>query len=412
MCSWALNSVIEYYSRSGTPVFGCTMDLSKAFDFVDFCELFGKLRKKKVAPIFLRTLLYIYSNQYCDVRWNSSYSFRFPISNGVRQGAISSPLFFNLYVNTLILQLESIRIGFKIGNKYCGIMVYCDDIVLLSASRFGLQAMVSISEKWAKTHKMKFSTNIDVKKSKTKCIIFSKKKIDRTNIANIILNDTPLPFVENFKHLGMNVNWNNSFDIDCDNKRCKFIGKVHSLRQELYFTSPEVMFKLLNTYCTSYYGSNCWDLYSNNCERLYNAWNVACRIILRLDFKTHRYLIEPLSNCMHPKVMLSSRFVKFHDSLSMSKKPLLRLLCNFYKNDLRSVHGCNLYKIASACNVPIKDLNPIIVKQKMSYFKVPNNELWRIPFIKELLAIKANKYELNGFKFNEIDNMLVDLCTS
>ena len=60
----------------------------------------------------------------------------------------------------------------------------------------------------------------------------------------------------------------------------------------------------------------------------------------------------------------------------------------------------------------ITDLNPIIVKQKMKYFQVPNNESWRIPFIKELLATKANKYVLNGFKFSEIDNMLVDLCIS
>jgi len=265
-------------------------------------------------------------------------------------------------VNTLILQLESIGIGCKIGNRYCGIMVYCDDIILLSANRLGLQAMVSISEKWAKSHNMKFSTNTDVKKSKTKCIIFSKKKSDRLNIANIILNDTPLPFVDNFKHLGMNVNWDNSFDIDCDNKRCKFVGKVHSLTQELYFATPDVMFKLLNTYCTSFYGSNCWDLYSNNCERLYKAWNVACRIILKLDFKTHRYLIESLSNCIHPKVMLSSRFVKFHQSLLVSKKPLLRILCNFYKNDLRSIHGTNLSNIASTCGLPIDNLNPIIVR--------------------------------------------------
>ena len=100
------------------------MDLSKAFDFIEFCKLFSKLRERKVAPIFLRVIAYIYSKQYCDVRWKTSFSYRFPISNGCRQGAISSPLFFNLYVNTLILQLESIGIGCKIGGKYCGIFVY------------------------------------------------------------------------------------------------------------------------------------------------------------------------------------------------------------------------------------------------------------------------------------------------
>ena len=147
MCSWALNSVIDYYNSAGSPVYSCTMDLSKAFDCVDFWQLFQKLREKGISPIFLRTLAYIYSKQYCDVRWKDSFSYRFPISRGCRQGAISSPLFFNLYVNILILQLEQSGIGCKIGNKYCGIFVYCDDIFLLSASRPGLQAMVTTCEK-------------------------------------------------------------------------------------------------------------------------------------------------------------------------------------------------------------------------------------------------------------------------
>ena len=101
MCSWALNSVIDYYNSAGSPVYSCTMDLSKAFDFVDFCKLFSKLRERNVTPIFLRTLAYIYRKQYCDVRWNNSFSHRFPISNGCRQGAISSPLYVNLCQHSL-----------------------------------------------------------------------------------------------------------------------------------------------------------------------------------------------------------------------------------------------------------------------------------------------------------------------
>ena len=110
--------------------------------------------------------------------------------------------------------------------------------------------------------------------------------------------------------------------------------------------------------------------------------------------------------------MLASRFVKFHNALLVSKKPVLRILSNFYKDDLRSIYGTNLTKIASTCSLLIADLNPIIVKQKMVYSQVPKNEAWRIPIIKELLSVRANKSDLNGFTSNEIDNMLVDLCTS
>ena len=167
--------------------------------------------------------------------------------------------------------METLGIGCKIGKQYCGIFVYCDDIFLLSCSKAGLQAMVNICESWAKTHNMQFSTNQDVEKSKTKCIIFSKKKVDTKNISKIMLNGTPLPYVDSCKHLGMNLFCDNTFDKDCDIKRSKFIGKVHSINQELYFASSDVLLKLLNVYCTSFFGSNCWNLFSKNCNRFYQS---------------------------------------------------------------------------------------------------------------------------------------------
>ena len=75
------------------------MDLSKAFDMVEWISLFGTLRQKDMSPIILRLLLYIYKLQRCQVKWNTSYSNQFPVSNGVRQGAVSSPLLFSIYID-------------------------------------------------------------------------------------------------------------------------------------------------------------------------------------------------------------------------------------------------------------------------------------------------------------------------
>ena len=50
------------------------MDLSKAFDMVNWKELFLILRRRGVDPIFLRVLIFIYRNQKCNVKWKSSYS--------------------------------------------------------------------------------------------------------------------------------------------------------------------------------------------------------------------------------------------------------------------------------------------------------------------------------------------------
>ena len=225
MCTWTVNAVVEHYNMRGRVVYGTAMDCSKAFDMVRWTELFMELRKKGVSPVFLRLLLFIYMNQQCDVRWNGSYSHRFPVSNGVRQGAVSSPLFFSLYVDNLIKMLRTSGIGCSIGGMYVGIIVYADDIFLLSASREGLQSMVNICEDFAGKHNLKFSTNPDAEKSKTKCIIFSKNIRDRLQVAPILLNGTPLPWVEKLKHLGNILQSENSMERDVGNQAWKIQWK-------------------------------------------------------------------------------------------------------------------------------------------------------------------------------------------
>ena len=131
-------------------------------------------------------------------------------------------------------------------------MVHCDNIFLLSASRSGLQAMVNTCDKWFKSHNMIFSTNVDPQKSKPKYIIFGKKKSDREILQKLFKNGTLLPYVGFCKHLGMNLYCDNTLDRDCDIKCSKFVGKVHSINQELYLSSSDVLLELLNIHYTSF----------------------------------------------------------------------------------------------------------------------------------------------------------------
>ena len=125
MCSWAATAVIEHFNRNGRTVYGCAMDLSKAFDLVEWTELFNILQQKNVSPIFLRILLFIYRNQYCDVKWSSAYSHRFPVKNGVRQGAVSSPLLFSVYIDGLIRELRESGLGCCLDTFFLAMQMIC-----------------------------------------------------------------------------------------------------------------------------------------------------------------------------------------------------------------------------------------------------------------------------------------------
>ena len=126
------------------------MDLSKAFDMVNWKELFLILRRRGVDPIFLRVLIFIYRNQKCNVKWNSSYSQHFSVRNGVRQGAVSSPILFSVYINDLLLLLKQAGLGCHVGTFFLGCLGYTDDLLLLSASRSGLQAILNICKNFMK----------------------------------------------------------------------------------------------------------------------------------------------------------------------------------------------------------------------------------------------------------------------
>ena len=88
-------------------------DLSKAFNMVEWTELFSSLLERGVEPVFLRVLLHVYQNQQCNVKWGDKFSQRFSVSNGVRQGAVSSPLLFSVSINDLFTSFSSV-----IANKW------------------------------------------------------------------------------------------------------------------------------------------------------------------------------------------------------------------------------------------------------------------------------------------------------
>ena len=54
------------------------------------------------------------------------------------------------------------------------------------------------------------------------------------------------------------------------------------------------------------------------------------------------------------------------------------------------------------------------VGEKFKYVDIPEQELWKIDVIKELLELIWNESEIDNFDFDktELDEMLSDLCAS
>ena len=87
MCIYSLKEIIGSYSQLNGCVFLYFLDASKAFDRVKVKHsmLFTKLLKRGAPGYIVRLLMFWYAHQTMCVRWGSSVSSEFTVSNGVRQ---------------------------------------------------------------------------------------------------------------------------------------------------------------------------------------------------------------------------------------------------------------------------------------------------------------------------------------
>ena len=132
MCTWTAVETISYFTRNGSEVFSCLMDMTKAFDLVRHSIMFKKIMSGGLSLIFVRLIIFIYVNQTANVRWNSIFSSSFFMKNGIRQGAVLSAIFYCIYMNNLFEILRASKYGCWIYGEYYGIFGYSDDNLLLT----------------------------------------------------------------------------------------------------------------------------------------------------------------------------------------------------------------------------------------------------------------------------------------
>ena len=393
MCTWLVVETIDYFQRNGSEVYACVMDMSKAFDRIKHSDLFWKLFKKGMPPVYVRLLLVMYEKQKANVRWNNVVSETFSITNGVKQGAVLSPILFCIYIDSLFSKLRRNRTGCWLNDMYAGIMGYADDIWLLSPTQDGLQEMVHICSEYSEKHNLSFSTHPDSRKSKTKCIAFTKSE---KNLQNIVLDGYKLPWVRYAKHLGHKISCKiNGLGEDLMEKRALYINRVNELNQEFYYAHPSTKIMINNIFNSSFYGSQIWDLFCDEATRLEKSWNISQRILLGIPRTTHRYFIEPLSGTPHIMISLYKRFLNFISSIKTSSKSILKNMLNLIKDDCQSTTGRNLRKLLLLTpKIRTEELSSDDLK-KMWFYDVPPEELWKVRLAKEIMEVRNKNLDVN-----------------
>ena len=141
-CIFLLKEILHYFKKHSTTSFIGFMDASKAFDRVNHGKLLKILLERNIPKYLICMMEYWLNRQLLCVRWGSSISEFFSVSNGVRQGGILSPFMFNVYFDEISSVLKTCSVGCYFHGILVNHLMYADDIVLFSPSVKGLQTLI------------------------------------------------------------------------------------------------------------------------------------------------------------------------------------------------------------------------------------------------------------------------------
>ena len=246
-----LKETVLHYIHSNTPVYACFIDISKAFDSVDHHILLNKLMDTGVPTIFVNFIKFWYSNQKVRVRFGNALSRSWVISNGVRQGGVLSSLFFNLYINSILVNISRMNIGCRMGSISSNVLAYADDVVLLAPSAAGLQLLIdNFSD-------MLNEISLDININKTKCMIFSLNLKEKP-LKQFTVLCKPIQFVDTFKYLGFYIQSNLRDTEDIVNARGKFYRDFNCILRKFSFVDKDILLYFFKQYCLQLYSAELW----------------------------------------------------------------------------------------------------------------------------------------------------------
>ena len=257
------------------------LDFSKAFDCIPHDLLVHKLRVNygftssaaRMITSFLKDRLFV-------VEADGVRSSPRPITSGVPQGSILSPLLFSLFINDLSSSLREAKFHF-----------YADDLqIYLSGKRGnlgGLAARVNLELAAILDWSEKNGLLLNAKKSQAMLII---NRNSPQNLPRILLGTNPIEWSNHVRNLGIYVDSRLNFSRHVSAVCSKVYATLHRLRLLKYLTPRHVRLDLCRSLILPafYYGAVfCTNLRERDARRLEVAFNSCIRYVYNLRRYDH-----------------------------------------------------------------------------------------------------------------------------
>ncbi|XP_068622822.1 uncharacterized protein [Battus philenor] len=204
----------------------------------------------------------------------------YKLNCGVRQGGLTSPRLFNLYVNQLIERLSRAGVGCSIDGVFINNISYADDMVLLSPSVSGLRKLLKICEEYAGVNGLSYNAK------KSEILVFRGNNKPSNFKPTFMLCGSPLKRVAEFRYLGHIVDEHLKDDGDIERERRALSVRGNVLARRFARCNKQVKLSLFRAYCQTFYTCSLWADYK---QRTVRAFRVQYNNVLRAVLGKPRY---------------------------------------------------------------------------------------------------------------------------
>ena len=277
-------------SRRGGKVYVAFVDYKKAFDLVDRDKLWETLEKLKTSSKIINMIKAIYTSVQSCVRWGAKFSEFFPCSLGVKQGCLLSPLIISLSISEVAdFVRENGKHGIQLipGFEEIFLLVFADDIVLISSTPSGLQNQIDNLEKASKS--LGLTVNLD----KTKVMIFRKGGHIAAG-GKWFYDGKEMEIVNSYKYLGFTLTTKLSNNSACEEYASKAKGKKIDLMKTMWSLGSQdtsLFFKLFDAQIKPMllYALEMWGML--RLTAIETAHLFACKRLLCVSNKTPNHMV-------------------------------------------------------------------------------------------------------------------------
>lgn len=174
---FTLSSVVQIHLRlPGRRVYAAFIDFRRAFDSIDHQLLWKKLYSQGISAKIIRCLQNLYDGARLQVRSDGRYSQPFDVNSGVLQGEPLSPFLFSAFladIEEYFRQRGASGINID-GHHDLLLLLYADDLVILSDSPGDLQRKLCILQEYSERNLLEVNT----RKSNIICFRRSPRPLD------------------------------------------------------------------------------------------------------------------------------------------------------------------------------------------------------------------------------------------